>query len=109
MLLRAKDREALIAIFSTLRCPAEVWAFGSRVTGEAHEGSDLDLVIRTKNLQKLPKDVLLEIKEHIQKSNIPILVEIFDWALLPDGFHTHILNQYELLFSNLEEVGVVNE
>lgn len=25
---------------------AEVWAYGSRVTGGAHEGSDLDLVLR---------------------------------------------------------------
>ena len=27
---------------------AEVWAYGSRVTGYAHEGSDLDLVLRNR-------------------------------------------------------------
>ncbi|MFN5236631.1 MAG: nucleotidyltransferase domain-containing protein [Bacteroidota bacterium] len=47
MLLRDKDREKLITIFSGVDTAFEVWAYGSRVNGDAHEGSDLDLVIRT--------------------------------------------------------------
>lgn len=101
MLLRNKDKESLLAIFATATAPFEVWAYGSRVTGEAHEGSDLDLVIRTPNLQKLPLEMLLELRRKIQYSNIPILVELFDWARLPESFHRNIEEKHEVLFSTL--------
>ena len=47
---------------------AEVWAYGSRVTGGAHEGSDLDLVLR--HPQDLGQDVegWFELKEALQES-----------------------------------------
>ena len=99
MLLRNKDKERLIAIFETATVPIEVWAYGSRVNGDAHEGSDLDLVIRTPNLQKLPINVFLNLKEKIQESNIPIVVELFDWTRLPVSFHKNISAKHEVLFS----------
>lgn len=101
MILRSKDRETLLQIFSLMNVPFEVWAYGSRVSGQAHDGSDLDLVIRTGSLQKLPIEVLLEVKEKIQESNIPVIVEIFDWARLPESFHRNINAHYEVLYSNL--------
>lgn len=101
MILRSKDRETLLQIFSLVNTPLEVWAYGSRVSGEAHEGSDLDLVIRTDSLQKLPIEVLLKVKEKIQESNIPVIVEIFDWARLPESFHRNINAHHEVLYSNL--------
>jgi uncharacterized protein len=100
MLLRSKGKERLVTIFKTSPLPIEVWAYGSRVNGKAHEGSDLDLAIRTPDLQKLPMDIFLDLKEKIQESNIPIVVELFDRARLPESFHQNILAQHELLFSN---------
>jgi predicted nucleotidyltransferase len=100
MLLRNKDKERLIAIFKDVPASIEVWAYGSRVNGKAHEGSDLDLVIRTPDLQKLPVNIYSALKEKIQESNIPIIVELFDWARLPESFHIQILAQHEVLFSN---------
>ena len=100
MLLRDKDRKILLSIFETADTPIEVWAYGSRVTGTAHSGSDLDLVLRTKNLQKLPIDIFIELCEKIRDSNIPILVELRDWATLPESFHKNIEQQYEVPFSN---------
>lgn len=47
MLLRDKDRRTLCEIFETSPLPIEVWAYGSRVNGTAHDASDLDLVVRT--------------------------------------------------------------
>lgn len=87
MLLRNKDKEALLAIFATATMPMEVWAYGSRVTGEANEGSDLHLVIRTHYLQKLPMDVMLDLRGKIQRSNIPIATPIpnSDQALTQDA------------------------
>lgn len=100
MLLRSKDKQALIEIFSSMEMPVEVWAYGSRVDGTAHSGSDLDLVVRTRDLQKLPIDVLMDMKEKIQYSNIPIVVELFDWARLPEGFQQNIEEQHEVLFAD---------
>lgn len=101
MILRDKDKETLLNIFLAFQVSFEVWAYGSRVQGTAHSGSDLDLVLRTQNLEKLPIDILLEIKENIQQSNIPIIVELFDWARLPESFHRNIEAQHEVLFSNI--------
>jgi uncharacterized protein len=101
MLLRNKDKEKLIAIFSVLDLKFEVWAYGSRVNGDAHEGSDLDLAIRNHHLQKIPIDVYIDLKDKIQQSTIPIVVELFDWARLPQSFQRNIEARHEVLFSNL--------
>ncbi len=100
MLIREKDKQALLQIFATVNIPIEVWAYGSRVNGTAHEGSDLDLVIRSQNLAPLPVDIYGDLCDKIKESNIPILVELRDWAHLPDSFHENIEKQYELLFDN---------
>lgn len=102
MLLRNKDKQRLLQIFSSVKTPLEVWAYGSRVSGTAHEGSDLDLVIRTQNLKPLDTEVFTSLVEKIKESNIPILVELRDWAMLPESFHRNIEQQHEVLFSNLQ-------
>lgn len=100
MLLREKDKERLINFFSHCEIPIEVWAYGSRVNGTAHDSSDLDLVVRTPNLTPLPYSVFNDLRRKIQDSNIPILVELMDWARLPESFHTNILEQYEVLYDS---------
>ncbi len=69
---------------------AEVWAYGSRVTGSGHEASDLDLVLRNpKNLQE-ETSALYDLKEAFTESNLPIRVDIMDWARIPESFHREI-------------------
>ena len=101
MLLREKDRIALIEIFDSIVTPIEVWAYGSRVNGQAHSGSDLDLVVRTADLSPLDSDILAQLLEKIEDSNIPILVELRDWAVLPPAFHKSIEERYEVLYSTI--------
>ena len=72
---------------------AEVWAYGSRVNGESHEGSDLDLVVRGPMLEPLGVE-FIDLVEALRESNIPILVQAHDWAHLPDGFHREIERDY---------------
>ncbi len=68
----------------------EIWAYGSRVNGNAHDASDLDLVLRNpKNLQK-PIDNLSQVKQAFIDSNLPILVDLMDWACLPDSYREEI-------------------
>ena len=100
MLLREKDKQTLIHLFSQLEDPVEVLAYGSRVNNTAHDGSDLDLVIRTKNNKPLTAKVYANLQEQITQSNIPILVELRDWNTLPESFHRQIEKQNEVLYSN---------
>ena len=75
----------------------DVWAYGSRITGESHDGSDLDLVLRAPDLQKIPIDRLSDLWEALRESTIPFLVEARDWARLPEGFHGEIERDYVVL------------
>ena len=98
MLLREKDKLKIQNIaLKTIKTPSQIWAFGSRVRGDAHDTSDLDLVIRSNNNQKLNIDELMNFKEAIRNSNIPILIQILDWNRIPESFHQNILNDYEVL------------
>ena len=72
---------------------AEVWAYGSRITCESHEGSDLDLVVRGPELKPLD-DGFFKLLEAIEQSNIPILVQAHDWARLPESFQQEIERDY---------------
>jgi predicted nucleotidyltransferase len=76
---------------------AEVWAYGSRVTGGAHEGSDLDLVLR--NGADLTQDVAgwCELIEALQDSSLPMLVDVHLWSHLPAAFQANIEAGYVVL------------
>lgn len=81
-----KSLNILIDIFSSF-CPnSEVFAYGSRINGKAHEGSDLDLVIKN-----FPKDKnLYELKEILSESNVLFLTDINVYENLPDSFKKEI-------------------
>lgn len=68
-----------------------VWAYGSRVDGSAHEGSDLDLVIKDFGA---PKGNINQVREAFTESNIPILIDIRYWGDLPSSFQEEILKKY---------------
>jgi predicted nucleotidyltransferase len=76
---------------------AEVWAYGSRVTGNSHEGSDLDLVLRLPS--DLTQDVegFMDLQTALQESTLPMLVEVHLWAQLPNSFHSNIEAGYVVL------------
>ena len=81
---------------------AEVWAYGSCVTGENHDGCDLDLVVRGPELKPLG-DGFFQLVEAIEKSNIPILVQAHDWARLPESFHAEIEREYVVLVEGMKD------
>jgi predicted nucleotidyltransferase len=69
---------------------AEVWAYGSRVTGGGHDASDLDLVLRDPQNLLEENGALYDLKEAFIESNLPIRVDIMDWARIPESFHREI-------------------
>ncbi len=69
---------------------AEVWAFGSRVNGTEHEASDLDLVLRNLSSPEMPIPGIGQLREALSDSALPILVDVLDWARIPDSFRREI-------------------
>ena len=88
--LDARHLRTLKALLAQHTPHAQVWAYGSRVNGTSHEGSDLDLVLRhpTDLSQAVPGGQAL--KEALQASNLPMLVDVHQWAHLPQTFHVRI-------------------
>lgn len=73
-------------------CPkADIWAYGSRLNGDSHDGSDLDLVVKNFNDNNC---YLSELKELLNNSNIPFLIDIHEYNYLPQNFKDEILKKY---------------
>ena len=100
--LRPIDRQCLLSLINQHLPDIEVWAYGSRVKGRSHEGSDLDLVLRKQNLTNIEPDRLAAFKEARQESAIPFLVEAKDWATLPASFLAEIEKDYEVLITQTQ-------
>ena len=69
-----RHRDELEALLTKHVPDVEVWAYGSRVNGESHEASDLDLVLRGPALEPLGNN-FCNLLEAIEKSNIPFLIQ----------------------------------
>lgn len=81
-------------------CPnAEVWAYGSRVGGDAHDGSDLDLTVVDFGDEKC---LLAELKNIFNNSNIPFLIDINEFKNLPESFQKEIRKKYIKIFPDNE-------
>ncbi len=94
--LPPRYRDQLEALLSKHVPGVEVWAYGSRVNGSSHGGSDLDLVLRGPALEPLDGG-FYDLLEGIEKSNIPILVQAHDWAMLPESFQREIERDYVVI------------
>ena len=98
MLLRDKDRKEIISLAKKIfNKPMSLWAYGSRVSGEAHDMSDLDLVLISKDHQKIDINEYINFKESLTNSNIPILLQVLDWERIPKYFHANILANHKAL------------
>ena len=92
--LEDRHRIMLENLFCKYLPNVEVWAYGSRVNGQSHEGSDLNLVLRGPNLEKVSASQFTDMREALTESNIPFLVAIKDWAVIPKSFHEEIKKNY---------------
>jgi predicted nucleotidyltransferase len=82
------------AILQTHLPNAEVWAYGSRVNGDYYEASDLDLVVRQPEDLSRQQLNLGEVIDAFSESNLPIIVQLVDWARIPNDFHAEIAQNY---------------
>lgn len=95
LFIKPEQLKILTDIFKSY-CPnADVWAYGSRVRGTAHAGSDLDLAVKNFNDENC---TIIELRELIQNSDIPFLVDINEFDALPDYFQKEILKKYVVIY-----------
>jgi len=100
--LREKDKLRICQLIEyCFSEPLEVWAYGSRVNGNSHDSSDLDLVLRQQGLKPLNRDEVNKFTEQLRTSNIPLLVEARDWAAIPESFHQQIIKKHEIFYSSI--------
>jgi predicted nucleotidyltransferase len=92
--LTVSQRQLLCTLLQTHVPHAQVWAYGSRVFGGGHEGSDLDLVLRNPAQLTAPCAGHVALQEALQTSALPMLVDVHDWAQLPADFHRNIERGY---------------
>ena len=95
--LSASHRRVLEGLLHEHLPDVEVWAYGSRVNGRCHDGSDLDLVMRGPGLENVPAQQLADFADAVRDSTIPFLVEARDWARLPERFRREIEGHHAVL------------
>ena len=106
--LSSRHREEIEALLHKHLPGVEVWAYGSRVNGRSHDGSDLDLVLRGPKLAEIYISRLADFIEALQDSTIPFLVEARDWARLPESFHSEIEREHVALVEREESLGTAS-
>lgn len=102
--LPAPYREQLVDLFSRHIPAAEVWAYGSRLKGRAHATSDLDLVVRNPADPLRSQEAYWRLRDALSESDIPILVEVLDWATIPQSFRDEILRDHVVLYPSADKV-----
>ncbi|MBE0503471.1 MAG: nucleotidyltransferase domain-containing protein [Desulfuromonadales bacterium] len=78
---------------------SDVWAYGSRVTGQGHAASDLDLVVRNPRHPDIESNGLAALRAALSESNLPLRVDIVDWARIPESFQQEIEAAYVVVQS----------
>lgn len=94
MILEEQDAALIRQILSQHVPGLPVFAFGSRVTGKARKFSDLDLYIKTGN--KLPSQIIDDLKDAFSESDLPIRVDVLDWHAVSPEFQKIIDTQAKI-------------
>lgn len=98
--LRPRHLRAIQTLLARHLPEVEVWAYGSRIDGRGHPGSDLDLVLRAPGLTPISRKKLARLRDAFRDSAIPFLVEAHDWALLPRAFRRRIEQEHVVLWDD---------
>lgn len=97
LFLKDKHLDILKTIFNEF-CPNSiVYAYGSRVKGLAHDGSDLDLAVVFGDGDAK----LFELIEAVKDSDLPFLVDIFELKTLPESFQDEIKKKNVVIWGEL--------
>jgi len=65
-----------------------VFVFGSRIAKKAQKNSDLDLCL--KDSEKMDLLLLGEIREKLQESNLPFIIDLADYNRMPKEYQKEV-------------------
>ena len=82
----------------------EVRAYGSRVAGTSHAGSDLDIVVIGK--EPLQWKAMAKLRGEFEGSNLPFSIDVLDWNALPENFKENIAGKYEVVQESATPEGI---
>lgn len=92
--ITGEQRTILDALLHQYLPGVDIWAYGSRVKGTARRYSDLDLVAFSAPEQR---SAVYELKEALDESNLPFLVDLHVWDEIPESFHEIIRKEHAVL------------
>lgn len=95
--LKPKHKQIIDKLLNQYVADSSVWAYGSRVQNKATEGSDLDLVVINANNPAQVCASLPQLRHALSESNIPISVDVVDWARIPESFQKEITRMHIVL------------
>lgn len=70
----------------------QVYIFGSRANGTQHSHSDIDLLFKVPEEQTLPNGFLSKIKEDIEESRFPFIVELVNEDELASSYRNNVFS-----------------
>lgn len=89
--VEASELEIILDILRRHVPDREIWAFGSRVTGNAKPYSDLDLAVMGD--APLPLATAAALAEAFSDSPLPFKVDLVDWATTSERFRAIIAKE----------------
>jgi predicted nucleotidyltransferase len=93
--ISAEQLSIVLSILQAYVPNCEVRVFGSRYKQTSRDYSDLDLVIV--GAAKLDLNVLADIKEAFEESNLPYRVDLLDWHAISPEFRKVIEKGYAVI------------
>lgn len=103
--IEARDWQEVQHILREKVPSLEVWAFGSRARRSAKPFSDLDLALVT--TQPLSLAQLAELNDAFDNSDLPMRVDLVDWAATQDAFR-QIIARDKVRVQPLPDLGTPN-
>lgn len=97
----ADELNIILGIIEKYVPDCEVRVFGSRVNGKVKAYSDLDLAIVGEC--KLDRNLLFDMKESLQESELTFRVDLLDWYNVSPEFQKVIEVGYEVIFPRKRE------
>lgn len=94
LVLLPRHLEILLGLLRRYVPTSVVWAYGSRVNGDCHEASDLDLVVCNPDAPDEEQSELADLTDALVESNLPIRIDVVDWARIPESFRREIERAY---------------
>ena len=101
------EKQEIIKIVKKCCPQSKLIAFGSRISGTARDGSDLDLAVEFYVNDSRTLNYFNPIKNELSDSSLPYFVDLHSWNKLPKNMQDNILNSnHEVLYQGIDKSAI---